>query len=82
MLEERFPDYWAAIQRQDWEYLGWDTPEFFTRRVIAAWEDLLLRSGERWCSGSSPWATTAEIIGTTARQTSSPPTHRPRAAQR
>src|SRR5262249_19167668 len=32
--------YWEAIQRQEWESIGWDEPEVFHRRVSDAFADL------------------------------------------
>lgn len=71
VLEERFPDHFEAIKRQDWEYLGWDPPERFTARVIAAWEDLVARRpGERVfvaCHGGVIGAITSHLLGVQKR---------------
>lgn len=68
VLKERFPAQWEAIQRQDWEFLGWDPPEVFNERVIAAWEGLLARRpGERVfvaCHGGVIGAIAAHLLGT------------------
>lgn len=68
VLKERFPAQWQAIQRQDWEFLGWDPPEQFNARVIAAWDELLARRpGERVfvaCHGGVIGAITAHLLGT------------------
>ena len=33
-------DYWDAIQRQDWESIGWDAPDVFNARVSEAFAEL------------------------------------------
>ena len=33
-------DYWDAIQRQDWDSIGWDAPDVFNARVSEAFADL------------------------------------------
>ena len=33
-------EYWDAIQRQDWESIGWDTPDVFNARVSEAFAEL------------------------------------------
>jgi broad specificity phosphatase PhoE len=71
LLKDRFPDQWEALQRQDWEYLGWDHPERFAARVVAAWEDLVARRpGERVfiaCHGGVIGSITSHLLGITTR---------------
>ena len=33
-------EYWDAIQRQDWESIGWDAPDVFNARVSEAFAEL------------------------------------------
>ena len=42
-LQERFPEYLEAAHRGDWEAIGWDPPDRFRERVMAAYEELLAR---------------------------------------
>jgi len=34
-------EYWDAIQRQDWDSIGWDSPDVFNARVTEAFADLV-----------------------------------------
>jgi broad specificity phosphatase PhoE len=48
VLAKEGGEYWDAILRRDWEAIGWDPPEVFHGRVVAAWESLIAsRPGER-----------------------------------
>lgn len=48
LLKERFPDYYEAMTKGDFEKIGWDSYEVFQARVRGAWQDLLDRPrGER-----------------------------------
>ena len=38
-------EYWEAIQRQDYEAIGWDDFETFIGRVTAAWDGLMADPG-------------------------------------
>ena len=38
-------EYWEAIQRQDYEAIGWDDPATFAERVGAAWQNLVENPG-------------------------------------
>ncbi len=34
-------EYWEAVKRQEWDAIGWDSPEVFGRRVNAAFAQLV-----------------------------------------
>jgi probable phosphoglycerate mutase len=62
-------EYWEAILRRDWETIGWDPPEVFHGRVIAAWQQLLeQRPGERVlvaCHGGVVRRIVSHLLGIT-----------------
>ena len=41
LIPEHFPELVTAMERQDWETLGWDDPRHFAERVREAWEGLV-----------------------------------------
>ena len=48
LMKERFPDYYEAMTRGEFEKIGWDSYEVFRERVTNAWQELLDRPrGER-----------------------------------
>ncbi|MFT5696609.1 MAG: putative phosphoglycerate mutase [Myxococcota bacterium] len=48
LLKERFPEYYEAITKGEFEKIGWDSYEVFQARVRGAWQELLDRPrGER-----------------------------------
>jgi broad specificity phosphatase PhoE len=67
MMSEHFPDYWQKILKQQWTEIGWDSPEVFRERVIAAYEGVVAsRPGERvviGCHGGVIGAVLAHVIG-------------------
>jgi probable phosphoglycerate mutase len=67
ILQERFPDYWDAVQRGDWQAIGWDDPAYFRDRVLAAWNTLIERApGDRIviaCHGGVIGVIAAHVIG-------------------
>ena len=71
LMKERFPEHYEAIQREDWAALGWDPPERFGERVLAAWEDLLARRpGECVfiaCHGGVIGSITSHLLGLSSR---------------
>lgn len=71
LLPERFPDYWAAIQSQDWEAIGWDSLEAFNERVRNAFQRLIeQRPGNRVavaCHGGVIGSISAHILGVAER---------------
>lgn len=40
LLSTEGGEYWEGILRQDWEGIGWDAPDVFNTRVLAAWAEL------------------------------------------
>jgi broad specificity phosphatase PhoE len=62
-------DYWDAILRRDWETIGWDPPEVFHTRVVAAWQQLIeSRPGEHVvvaCHGGVVRRIVAHLLGMT-----------------
>ena len=67
MMAEHFPDYWKKILEQRWSEIGWDTPEVFRARVIAAYEGVVAsRPGERvviGCHGGVIGAVLSHVLG-------------------
>lgn len=67
LLPSRFPDYWASVQKQDWKGIGWDPPDIFRARVVAAFEAIVARQpGHRVvvaCHGGVISCITAHVLG-------------------
>lgn len=59
--------YWDDILAQRWDVIGWDPPEVFHGRVLAAWERLVATApGERvavFCHGGVINRIVAEVVG-------------------
>lgn len=41
VLAERFPEYFEALSKGEFEKIGWDSYDVFRERVTRAWEDLV-----------------------------------------
>jgi probable phosphoglycerate mutase len=67
MLPEKFPETWEKVLAQEWDEIGWDTPEVFLQRVVGAFEHIVAtRPGERvvvGCHGGVIGAILAHILG-------------------
>ncbi len=67
ILKLRHPEIWDAVQRGDWQSIGWDDPAYFRERVVAAWERLLERApGQRVvmaCHGGVIRAIASHVLG-------------------
>ncbi|MEM9176722.1 MAG: histidine phosphatase family protein [Myxococcota bacterium] len=72
VLEERFPDYYAAMQAGEFEKIGWDSFDAFRERVLRAWDDLLVRPrGERVlvaCHGGTIGVILSHLVGASTHQ--------------
>ena len=66
-LAREFPDYWQKIVDQRWDEIGWDAPEVFRDRVLAAYEALVReRPGERvvvGCHGGVIGVVLSHVVG-------------------
>ena len=60
-------DYWEKISQQRYDEIGWDSPEVFRDRVVAAWDDLCRDPpGERVlvaCHGGTIRTILAHVVG-------------------
>jgi len=67
VLAEQYPDYWKKITEQRWDEIGWDHPERFRDRVVAAYEGLVReRPGERvvvGCHGGVIGVVLSHVLG-------------------
>jgi len=70
VLAERFPDYFEAMKKGEFEKIGWDSFDTFRTRVIGAWQDLVTRPrGERVlvaCHGGTIGVILSHVIGTSS----------------
>lgn len=67
LLAERFPEYVEAIQKGDFESIGWDSYEDFQARVTRGWQDLVDRPrGDRVvvaCHGGTIGVILSHLLG-------------------
>jgi probable phosphoglycerate mutase len=66
LIPKHFPEYFEAMQRGDWEWLGWDDPSAFRDRVVAAWQALVAQPpGDRvvvGCHGGTIGVIVAHVL--------------------
>ena len=67
LLPSEGGEYWEMISQKRYDEIGWDTPEAFRDRVVAAWDDLCRNPpGERVlvaCHGGTIRTILADVVG-------------------